>query len=694
MKKRNYKRIENSIVKSFIYNMFMMAILLMLFEPTAKWDDYEMTQTLYGACSGNYSHVVLWGNILWGYLIEGLLKIFPTVSWYYVTQYVGMFLAFTIFSYILIERKVFAFNRYLVWPILLIMQYEFYIRITFTKTAGLLVAVGIIWLLFLIESGCKKPIQYILGIILVLMGDIVRVGLLNMNLFICFSAFIIYVSRGLLYKKQKKETKQNMVKGITVFVGLVLIMLFASKRLSALNYNLISQEKGWEGYLEYNGARASIIDYSLGDYETYKKEYEKLGISENDLKMWINLGLLTNPKTLTIQRMKDIRSIYVIKKETSVWQSFVKASRNLLKYLTKDIVFYAFLMAVMLCIKCQGMRGFGKASIVTMFSLGSYYYLYWRGRTGHHVDVVIFMMGAFLALYYCSYDTNSIEQSETIRKKHWNIIIGVIGILAFNYGYNLMTSSSYYGDTYEVVSSQKEKYQSNYNLLKKFSQDKEHMYIMRTKEANVLIPCFTVPQMIEKGFYHNIYRMHQYSSPEMRTPLKEFNIPDDDPMSVITDDERIYYCSSVEDQSQIDIIVTYLREHFNTKARAYEAKKIDGVTLYQFVSKEPELGEIQDVDVNSIEYGIKKKNNEQIEGYAYIPGDNSYTEKIYLEFYNPDTGEYHYDYTTQVRSNRSIDENNGKYGGFVWENQGEWNTADYQVSLVLKSQGRYYRIPI
>lgn len=683
------------IAQSVLYNGVILSLLLLLFEPTTKWDDYEMTQTLYGACSGNYSHVLLWANILWGYVIEGLLKIFPMVSWYYVTQYIGMFVAFVVVTYVLLKQRVFDDNGYLIFFPLFIIAYEFYIRITFTKTAGLMIAAGIVLLLYLIDTECKRVVPYVGGVVLVLLGNIFRSGVLLMNLFISLSVFIIYVLRKVKNKKLDDVVTWRALKGVPLFVCLVLLMVVASQGLDKLNYRLVSQQKGWEEYFEYNSARSSIIDYPLPDYETFKEQYEELDVSENDLKMWVDLVLLTNPKTLTPERMREIRAISNVKIERNIIQSTIQANKELGKYLCKNnIVFFAFLMSLLLLVKCQGKRGACDGMLITLFCLSSYYYLFWRGRTGHHVDVTIFMMGTFLTLYYCYNREKQQQKQLQIKKWRWYGVIVLLNIIAVIACYNLVATSSYYGNTFEDVESQKERYQENYNLLKMFSDDREHLYIMRSREANTIMPCFTVPQMIEKGFYHNIYRMFQYASPEMRTPLTEFNIPDDDPMSVITNDERIYYCSSVEDEEQIDIIVTYLREHFDENARAYIAKKIDGVTLYQFVSKEPEFSDISDAKQGDVQWEIKKLSDSEIEGYAYIPGDNSYTEKVYMEIYDPVTKEIHYDYTTQVRSGISAEQNNGKYAGFIWNNQNDLNLKGCNISIILKSEGEYYRIPI
>ena len=69
--------IETELCQSVLLNLLVLIVLLLLFEPTDKPDDFDMSMILYGAYNGNIVHICcipvrLWENS-WCFCYNGFL---------------------------------------------------------------------------------------------------------------------------------------------------------------------------------------------------------------------------------------------------------------------------------------------------------------------------------------------------------------------------------------------------------------------------------------------------------------------------------------------------------------------------------------------------------------------------------------------------------------------------------------------
>ena len=149
-----YERIEKKtknapLLISILLNLLAVIIIFLLFEPTMKSDDYDMCNLLYGGVNGQYESQLLYSSIIWGKMMVGLLHIFPSIAWYAILQYILIICAMIWVDVILLKRN----KNYGTWlfGLALFLTYEFMIRLTFSKTAGILMIAGYIVLLNAIE---------------------------------------------------------------------------------------------------------------------------------------------------------------------------------------------------------------------------------------------------------------------------------------------------------------------------------------------------------------------------------------------------------------------------------------------------------------------------------------------------------------------------------------------------------------
>ena len=84
----------------------------------------------------------------------------------------------------------------------------------------------------------------------------------------------------------------------------------------------------------------------------------------------------------------------------------------------------------------------------------------------------------------------------------------VIG--AINYFYDDISSPSYYGKGADFSNERVEK---NYEGLKLLSEDEEHFYLLDALEIYGICQGFKTFSVIERGIYHNIFLLNQYTIP-------------------------------------------------------------------------------------------------------------------------------------------------------------------------------------
>lgn len=568
---------------------------------------------------------------------------------------------------------------------MLICGYEFYIRITFTKTAGALVAAGFLLFLYAIET--MKTHCYAVGMFFVFMGVLYRSAILKIVLCVFFSAFIIYIWE--MFKN--KKTKSYM--GIVAFIILVVSAYAIELGAEHLQRVAFTSDSVWDDYHEYNTARAILFDLGWPPYNGNEDAYEKIGVSYNDYVMWSQLANYTDTEEFTLEKINKISSISNTRAENkSCLQKFMDATRAVLKYLTGNMVCLLYFLCMLIIISASGKKSVWRYVPISGTCLFAYYYLYFYGRIQHHVDVVIFLCGIILAIYYCE------AENFKIRRTLWLSTIVLLFIV--NKFYGELTSSSYYGTSYGTIKSQKEQYNENYRKLSLLSNDSDNLYLMSAQETSILYPCFSVFQVIEKGFYHNIYRLNQYTIPVFRSPLEDYNV--ENPLEDIVNHQNIFYCASQECNNQIETITQYIGEHYDSEVESVLAKYVENMYIYRFISGDLEFDRNTiSNDISEFHYDVNfvvnENNDVDIRGYAYLEGTDSYAQNMYVEITNGTEKNYQYYCVLQTENSelKNSDKTSGKYSAFSF-NLSDKNIDVMQdtISLLVENEKGTYRIPI
>lgn len=554
------------IIYSIALNTILIILTLLFFEPTTKVDDYDMCTIFYGGTTGQYSEFFLYGNVLIGCLIKSLLMLFPKISWYYVILYFGVYVSLNLLTYTMLTKaksKGFVTS----WIcIMVLFSYELYVRLTFTKVAGVVIATGLIFIFNCITMENKRKLNYLGGIIWITFGIMIRSSCFELVLFCFISLYFYFIFK---IRREKRWIFETTYKFVIIIVSIVGIRY----GLNQINLLYYQDDEEWSEFVPYNAARANLFDYGIPDYMEHIDEYEKLGITQNDYELWFDLACISDGDLLTIDLLKEIREIIPIKAKSPL-VAIYEGCHTFLNHFFNNTLSYAILLSLVVIIINADRYGKILSMLVFLNGILGYLYMYYRGRIQYHTNVVLYL-AITVVLYYIA------SEYYKMKSEHFSgSVIYMIAVLWFITFYNKYSSSSYYEKP--TARLQAETYESYRETMDLISEDKNHVYILGAYE-NEIYYCFTPFEIIPKDYYSNIYRLNHYSAPNLKTQLKKYKI--ENIFKDIVDSDVIYYAATEERESDLETITKYIEEHFYEDVEYQLVKTVGMMNIYKFLSE-------------------------------------------------------------------------------------------------------------
>lgn len=680
--KKKRMNIEKNLYRALILNAIVVLLVCLFFEITTKSDDYDQCLILYGAYSGEFSKFTLYTNYVFSFIIYSLLKIFPSISWYYIVQLVLILCANVCMTYIILKVIDVSNVEMLCISILTFCSYEFIVRMTFTKTAGYLIVVGFYMLLFIITEqnrlGVKQAMFVFAALGLIFCGLVIRGPILFPILVIFFAAFLVYIYQ---------SAYQLHVSKIVCFIVATIVVLLCYKCLTHINTQQVYKNEKILEYYSNNNNRASIQDYAIADYDNYSERYNEIGIGQLEYDLWHKYAVYLDTDFWTAERIGEVRGITDIHDSESSVNILKKSLKTLLNYYLSDtsvwiiilLVFFAYMYGVRLCY----------LFIIGGFTLFDYIYMYMMGRQQHHVEVIIDLCCALIILY-CG--------RNEIKNKRINPIFFIICmILLVNVNYSSISIASYYPGYIQRGISQKEKYDYNLKKMELISSDVSHLYIVDAADTNIFFDAVYTPfQIIPKGKYKNTIKANSYFNTFIDGVLINYNI--DNIFEDVTDSNVIYFTYTNRNDIS-ELIEKYICKRYNSGARAIKVKEVEDQVVYRYVSDEDAFVRKQVKNAtasktitNDVKLTKERENLYQLSGYAYIDGFDSYADNIYVQIKNKVTGESQY----RIIKNMACDEliykgkTRGEYSGFCESIVLDNDFNQYSVTLYIEDNGVCY----
>lgn len=547
--KQKYRKISVALISNLLILGAMVAFMRPSFETN---DDIVFAELGSGLRGVKDAHLVF-QNYGLGMIYRLLYGVTGRLPWYTIVQYMILFAAFTVVTYVLISRLGEISGLCLFVILACGFGYEGYIHLQFTKTAGIAAAAAVFLLLYLLEQEKYSWWGIAGGILLAVIAYMYREDQFWASCGLMAGAGLLF-----LFDLRKYRNKKLRRLGICVLTfGVLLLSVFGVDRWDSSKY----RSAEWEEYQEFNQLRSELLDYGFPDYDSNQEIYEELGISREAYELYKSWNFNDTEKfdTEVMKKLVDLKQ-----KRPLTIRTVTAFLRRFPSDLLRMPMFYFFAVFAVLWLLC------GKKDVCSVISVLAeclllvvvYFYLYYQGRyMVNRVDVGLWFSACLVMLWIFS--------SGEVR--HMNTKVSVLlCMICVVLGQFMM-----YKDWRLATSSIPEARVSQRAVLETIGTDKEHTYLAKSGMLSEIV-CYGPFDRMPENLLDNVY---WFGGWECRTPgytraMEVHGIIN--PYRDVVNNENIYL---VDDN--IDLTLKYIRQYYAENAQADFVKTIGNVDVYQ-----------------------------------------------------------------------------------------------------------------
>lgn len=547
--KQKYRKISVALISNLLILGAMVAFMRPSFETN---DDIVFAELGSGLRGVKDAHLVF-QNYGLGMIYRLLYGVTGRLPWYTIVQYMILFAAFTVVTYVLISRLGEISGLCLFVILACGFGYEGYIHLQFTKTAGIAAAAAVFLLLYLLEQEKYSWWGIAGGILLAVIAYMYREDQFWASCGLMAGAGLLF-----LFDLRKYRNKKLRRLGICVLTfGVLLLSVFGVDRWDSSKY----RSAEWEEYQEFNQLRSELLDYGFPDYDSNQEIYEELGISREAYELYKSWNFNDTEKfdTEVMKKLVDLKQ-----KRPLTIRTVTAFLRRFPSDLLRMPMFYFFAVFAVLWLLC------GKKDVCSVISVLAeclllvvvYFYPYYQGRyMVNRVDVGLWFSACLVMLWIFS--------SGEVR--HMNTKVSVLlCMICVVLGQFMM-----YKDWRLATSSIPEARVSQRAVLETIGTDKEHTYLAKSGMLSEIV-CYGPFDRMPENLLDNVY---WFGGWECRTPgytraMEVHGIIN--PYRDVVNNENIYL---VDDN--IDLTLKYIRQYYAENAQAVFVKTIGNVDVYQ-----------------------------------------------------------------------------------------------------------------
>lgn len=593
-------------------------------------DDSSMARMAYGML-GEYEPHLVHINVLVGYCLRFALTLFPNIPWYTVFQCGLVLISFFVILYLILNRLGIKQGLLPVAVFLIFFGTEYFLKLQFSKTAGIASMAGLL-LIFDAASSYEKgrAWRYLLGGFLTVAGSMYRFNVFCMMLIPLFGVGLFHISDPIRNRDWKALAR------LCIPVIVVFAVCFVCRRYDLNSYNTSAD---WVGYKEFNSLRANLMDYGFPDYDTHWELYDSLGIRKSDLAVYKGWDFADSEKFTT----EVIRQLVAAKTKTEISEK--QALQAVLAFFFDYRYASAMFLGLFFALLNHKKQSRPLFVYVLLAVAGIQLYLFCNGRYGRNrVDVslacVLFVL---LVLYICD------EIKETKLSERWYIGCMIALILCAPF--------SEFG-----FAGAKVKNVPYYELL---ATDKEHLYVRTTSTDIPRIP--DADEIYPVGYMSNSIGLGGWStnSAPFRKTLENYGVTN--LFRDLVDNQDLYFVAT---ESNLERRIKYIRRNYARGAEAYIVKITEDQHSIYRVSTTPGpkidvSGAVSVEGMPNAHYSCERagEDGSTLQGYFYLDDNNSFASSIYCSL-TDETGSETLYYVTQHYSDDFGDLMNGEYASF------------------------------
>ena len=569
--------------KNTIFSFSINAVIFILFLLFSSFH-YDMADTMvfseHIASGDNY---IIFTNYLLCWLAGVLQKLIYPVNAYVLIELIVSFIAFCAITYVLTDK----FNSFCSGCTTIVLYAFFgvnhYATASFTLTAALLSVSGLFCLFHFVMKD-KSIIGIIVGIVLSVFGSMYR---FNVFITVFFIFGLYYIVYNLVISKSKFSLKMKKFFNLKFIVAFILLITcaFSCKTISSFVYNFPEMQY----YSEYTSARSNVYDYYIPTYSEAKSDYDKIGVSENDLVMLQKL-YMDDEGAFSIEKIKSIdqvKSKYY--KSISLFTTIknmvkIEALDALFGFNDKGMLIWIFAIALIILLITMKKRYYF-IPIVLLFGVGVIYlYLWIIQRCVYRV-----VYGPVFAAVLCMIYSINVKDIREWVKKFYNKMYSNItmkkrvhaGFLAFVLLFSaVVLPISFHGNLYmEGASSHPDGYDEMISYIKsnpdkKFEFSKVSMPTVKDQCENPLI--INVPNSYKNTITFDGTYYRDISS---NKAIKDFGT--NNLYRNLINNDNVYFVDSKQ-STDMKYFEIYLNEHYSkdNTIKMIPVKTIGSYTFY------------------------------------------------------------------------------------------------------------------
>lgn len=547
--KQKYRKISVALISNFLILGAMAAFMRPSFETN---DDIVFAELGSGLRGVKDAHLVF-QNYGLGMIYRLLYGVTGRLPWYTIVQYMILFAAFTVVTYVLISRLGEISGLCLFVILACGFGYEGYIHLQFTKTAGIAAAAAVFLLLYLLEQEKYSWWGIAGGILLAVIAYMYREDQFWASCGLMAGAGLLF-----LFDLRKYRNKKLRRLGICVLTfGVLLLSVFGVDRWDSSKY----RSAEWKEYQEFNQLRSELLDYGFPDYDSNQEIYEELGISREAYELYKSWNFNDTEKfdTEVMKKLVDLKQ-----KRPLTIRTVTAFLRRFPSDLLRMPMFYFFAVFAVLWLLCGKKDVFSIISVLAecLLLVAVYFYLYYQGRyMVNRVDVGLWFSACLVMLWIFS--SGEVRYMNTKVSVLLCMICVVLGQFMMYKDWRLATSS-----IPEARVSQRA-------VLETIGTDKEHTYLAKSGMLSEIV-CYGPFDRMPENLLDNVY---WFGGWECRTPGYTRAMEVHGIINLYRDvvnNENVYL---VDDN--IDLTLKYIRQYYAENAEAVFVKTIGNVDVYQ-----------------------------------------------------------------------------------------------------------------
>ena len=552
-------RQTSSVWFACVFNLTVLVLMLLILRPGYETnDDISISMIANGAWGVRDMHA-----ICQNYLLGKLYNLFYTVGhgmipWYAILQYAFVFSALTTVTCVLF-RRLQSEQAFLVNGILLLyFGYECYIRMQYTKTAGIMLGAGAFLLFYEMEKKKINRKAVVWGILLAVTGSLYRFE----ETAVCC---VLVAGIGLYFLMNLKQWGEQKKKRLLTLLGVFGLTGILMVGCEILDQRLYASDPDWDAFMQYNEYRSNLTDYSIPAFADFEEEYKEMGISKTAYKIFRTGLNFYDPDVYsldTLKKMDELRPRNNLSRALA--ENFLKEFP--VGYV-KITVFLGFLLLAFLWLfwrKSEKLVWLVVAYEILAMGLIDFY-LYYEGRyLENRVEVGMWFAISLVVIWFLD-----------SAKMHLNRQLVLIALGCLLIANQSTWKSRWRGLSEQEVRDQKYLREGFEDIV---SVDPEGLYL--AKLGTITYTGYGMFSPVPEGTFENVV---WYGGWEMGNPLwvdkmAEYHVTN--PYRDLIDQEHVYI---VDDK--INLTLKYIKEYYQKYVEAELVKESTYLNVYRIKTK-------------------------------------------------------------------------------------------------------------